>query len=423
MPRPWSTTRLLAHLLARTLAVPLALCAGAVASANAADEPVAVRIGWQPLAGGSAAITMVMQRDHLFEAAAEKLGYKVAPDWKTFPAGPPSNEAMVAGQLDIDLHLAALPTANRIAAGIPAVPIAIVGSNIANAVMVRPGSPINDVAKLAGKTVGVPIGTSAHYALASIVQAEFGKTLEEAGIRLVNMPVTEAIKIPQGIDAAAVWVPLRFIGPNQGLSELLVDANGWTGKGYATPGIRLPDVKKAWAYPEGYETDRLYAFARTKFLADHPDIVLAFVEAHMAAQQEVLAQFDRTVALANDTWKQPDIIARTTLETYAETAGVREAPFVLEWDVATVLKASEFLAATKARDRPLTWDELKAAFSPGAALQKRAWEAGPFKVADSDLQKGFTGKTDLYGPIQINGGSPVWEWGDTPNWGRRVLAK
>ena len=402
-------------------AVLVALAAPALA--QGAAKPVTVRIGWQPLAGGSAAITMIMQRDHLFEAAGEKLGYKITPEWKTFPAGPPSNEAMIAGQLDIDLHLSALPTVNRIAVGIPAVPIAIVGSNIANAVMVKPGSPINEVSKLAGKTVGLPVGTSAHYMLASVVRAHFGKSIEEAGIRLVNMPVTEAIKIPDGIDAAAVWVPLRFIGPVQGLSELLVDANGWTGKGHAHPGIRLSDVEKSWAYPEGYSTDRLYAFARTQFLAENPDVVLAFIEAHMAAQQKLLAEFDRVVAMANETWKQPDIVARTTLETYAETAGVRQAPFVLEWDVATLLKASEFLVSIKVRDRALTWDELKSVFIKAAALQKRAWEAGPFKPTDEEMRKGFSGKTQLYGPIHVNGGSPVWEWDGTPDWGRRVLGK
>src|SRR5919202_4097615 len=366
MPR----SRLFASLMRLcNAAVLVALAAPALA--QGAAKPVTVRIGWQPLAGGSAAITMIMQRDHLFEAAGEKLGYKITPEWKTFPAGQPSNEAMIAGQLDIDLHLSALPTVNRIAVGIPAVPIAIVGSNIANAVMVKPGSPINEVSKLAGKTVGLPVGTSAHYMLASVVRAHFGKSIEEAGIRLVNMPVTEAIKIPDGIDAAAVWVPLRFIGPVQGLSELLVDANGWTGKGNAHPGIRLSDVEKSWAYPEGYSTDRLYAFARTQFLTENPDVVLAFIEAHMAAQQKLLAEFDRVVAMANETWKQPDIVARTTLETYAETAGVRQAPFVLEWDVATLLKASEFLVSIKVRDRALTWDELKSVFIKAAALQKR----------------------------------------------------
>ena len=384
------------------------------------QKKVDVRIGWQPLSGGSAAITMFMIREKLFEKQAAKLGYTITPEWKTFAAGPPSNEAMIAGQLDIDMHLSALPTVARIATGVPVVPIATVGSNIANALMVAPKSPINDVSMLPGKTVGLPLGTSAHYMLASIVQTHFGKSIEEIGLKLVNMPVSEAIKMPTGIDVAAVWVPVRFIGPQLGISELLVDANGNTGKGNKNPGSRLPEVKKSWAYPEGYNTDRLYAFSREKFLADYPDVVLAFILAHSEAQALAVKDKSGILAIANATWKQPEIIAETTLQTYAETSGVRMTPAMLEWDVLTLIKASEYLTFMKLRDKPLTWDGLKPLLTKSAAVQKRAWEMSSPKVSVEDMKKGFRGETKLYGSIVINGGAPVWEWNDTPDWGKRI---
>ena len=393
------------------------------ASAQAPTKTATVRLGWQPLAGGTAAINMVMMRDKLFEKAAERLGYKITTDWKPFAAGPPLNEAMLSGLLDIDMNISAPPTASRLSSAIPAVPIAITGSNIANAIMVRPGSPIDEVSKLQGKTIALPVGTAAHYVVASVVQTHFAKTVEEAGIKIINMPVSEAVKIPQGVDAGAVWVPLRFIGPAQGLSESLVDANGWTGKGSAKPNTRLPEVQKAWGYPEGYITDRLYTFAHERFLAEHPDVALAFVLAFMEGQDWVLKNFEASVALANETWKQPDVVARHTLQTYAETAGVRQAPFVLEWDVASVRKASEFLQSAKLRDTAIGWDELKQKFSKSAALQKRAWETGTMKPSLEDMRKGFDGKSELYGAIRINGGEPVWNWDSVPDWGRRVLAK
>jgi len=311
------------------------LCSGTIALSAAllsapaiAQKKLDVRLGWQPLAGGSAAITMYMIREKMFEKQAAKLGYTITPEWKTFAAGPPSNEAMIAGQLDIDMHISALPTVARIATGVPVVPIATVGSNIANALMVAPKSPINDVSMLPGKTVGLPLGTSAHYVLASIVQTHFGKSIEEMGIKLVNMPVPDAIKMPTGIDVAAVWVPTRFIGPQLGIAELLVDANGNTGKGHKAPGTRLPEVKKSWAYPEGYNTDRIYAFAREKFLDEHPDVIVAFLRAHMEATAAAVKDRAGVMALANSTWKQPEIIADTTLQTYAETAGVVRTPAV-----------------------------------------------------------------------------------------------
>ena len=408
-------------LLKTFLRVASAALSVALVSAPAyAQRKLDVRLGWQPLAGGSAAIAMVMIREKLFEKHAAALGYVITPEWKTFAAGPPSNEAMISGQLDIDMHLSALPTVARIATGVPVVPIAVVGSNIANALMVAPKSAINDVAMLPGKTVGLPLGTSAHYVLASIVQTHFGKSMDELGIKLVNMPVPDAIKMPQGIDVAAVWVPVRFIGPQLGIAELLVDANGNTGKGHKSPGTRLAEVKKSWAYPEGYNTDRLYAFSREKFLVDHPDVILAFIRAHMEAQAMAVKDKSAILGLANAAWKQLEIIAETTLQTYAETSGVRMTPAVLEWDVMTLIKASEYLTYMKVRDKPLTWDGLKPLLTKSAAVQKRAWEASSPKIAVDDMKKGFRGETKLYGSIVINGGAPVWEWNETADWGKRI---
>jgi ABC-type nitrate/sulfonate/bicarbonate transport system substrate-binding protein len=406
--------------LALLLAAAVLLPAGP-AWAQAARKPIEVRLGWLTFAGGSSAIAAYMIRDKLFEKHAAAVGYDLKANWRSFPSGPSLNEAMAAGQLDIDMHMSALPTASRIAAGIPAVPIAVTGSHLTNAIMVAPNSPIKDVAQLPGKTVGLVLGSSSHYLLASLAWYHFGKTTEELGIKLVNMPVTEAIKMPGGIDAAAVWVPQRFIGPQTGISELLVDADGNTGKGHRTPGVRLPEVKKSWAYPEGYNTDRIYAFARDKFLAEHPDLVLAFLLGHMEAQAKVLADTEGTIELINGHWKLPRIIVETTLQTYAETAGIRRTPMLLEWDVLTIVKASEFLTFMKVRDRALAFDELKPLFLKAAEIQRRAWERNrASQPSVEDMRKGFQGTVPLYGHYIINGGAPVWEWATAPDWGKRV---
>ncbi len=388
---------------------------------QAARKSVEVRLGWLTFAGGSSAIAAYMIRDKLFEKHAVEFGYDLKAAWRSFPSGPSLNEAMAAGQLDIDMHMSALPTASRIAAGVPAVPIAVTGSHLTNAIMVAPGSPIKDVSQLPGKTIGLVLGSSSHYLLASLAWYHFGKTTEELGIKLVNMPVTEAIKMPGGIDAASVWVPQRFIGPQQGISELLVDADGNTGKGHRTPGVRLPEVKKSWAYPEGYNTDRIYAFARDKFLAEHPDLVLAFLLGHMEAQAKVLGDTEGTIELINSHWKLPRIIVETTLQTYAETSGIRRTPMLLEWDVLTVVKASEFLTFMKVRDRPLAFDELKALFLKGADAQRKAWERNrASQPSIEDMKKGFSGTTKLYGAMIVNGGAPVWEWATAADWGKRI---
>lgn len=396
--------------------------AGASSPAVPANKQLTVRLGWQPLSGGSAIIARRMMREKIFEKEAAKLGYDLTVEWKTFAAGPPSNEAMVAGELDMDMHLAALPTVARIASRVRAVPVAVVGSNIANAIMVRPNSPIKDIPDLGGKTIGLPLGTSAQYVLASIIFAHFGKSTDEMGIKLVNMPVTDAIKMPQGIDAAAVWVPVRYIGPHLGIAELLVDGNGNTGKGYKNPGERVPGVKNAWAYPEGYNTDRLYGFAREKFLQEHPDVVVAYLLALQEAQHQVVADVDAAVKKAAEDWKQDEIIARTTAQTYAETSGIRKVPYLLEWDVLTLVKASEYLDFMKQR-KALRFADMKDLLMKGAAVQKKAWELGGGKPTMAEMEKGFQGKTELYGQIIINGGAPVWRWSEMDNWGTRLYKK
>jgi len=382
-------------------------------------QTLPVRIGWNPLAGGSAAIIMVMMRDKLFEAEAAKVGKTIAIEWKSFTSGPPATEALAAGQLDIDLHIGSLPTVNRIAAKLPAAPFGIVGSHISNAVMVPPNSPIKTVANLAGKRIGLPVGTSAHYLLASIVKIHLSKSLQEVGIKIVNMPATDAVKIPNGVDAGVVWVPLRFIGPQLGISQMLVDGDGYQGKGAAHPGEQTEEVKKSWAYPEGYNTDRLYAFASNKFIDGHADLLGAFLLAHLEAQKRVVSAPEPIVDLVSDRWQQDKLIARTTLQTYAETAGLRRAPFILEWDALTLVKASEFLHSIGARESALAMADLKLLLAKSAAIQKKVWEAMPDRPSEADLMKGFTGKTDLYGPIVVNGGAPVWQSADA-TWAQRL---
>jgi ABC-type nitrate/sulfonate/bicarbonate transport system substrate-binding protein len=390
------------------------------AAAQAPPKKLEVNLGWVTFAGGSSAIAAVIIRDKLFEKQAARFGYDITTHWKSFGSGAALNEAMAAGQLDFDMHMAALATVSRIAAGVPAVPIAVTGSHLSNAIMVAPGSPIKDVSQLTGKTVGLVFGSSGHWLLSSVIYYHLGKSLDEAQVKLVNMPITEAVKVPKGIDAAVVWIPQRFIGPHLGLSEPLLDTDGYTGKAARTPGIRVEEVKKSWAYPEGYNTDRLYAFARDKFLAQHPDLVLAFLAAHNEAQNRVINDTPGTIEVINSHWKMPQSIVETTLQTYAESAGIRRTTTILEWDVLTLVKASEFLTFMKVRERPLAWDEIKPLFLKSAELQRRAWEANRSQPSVEDMRKGFSGTTKLYGAMTVNGGSPVWEWSTNAQWGKRV---
>ncbi len=371
-------------MLAATLATGVT---SALSSTSLAQtKPVTVRIGFNPFAG-TAAINGIIRDRKLFEKHAARYGYAATAEWKQFVAGgPPANAAMMSGNLDMDVDIASAAMTARIKQGVPFVIFGVQASHISNAVMVRPHGKIDDVAKLEGKTIGLPVGTSAHYTLASIIQNVLGKTIEQARIKVVNMPPNVGIQMPSGIDAAGVWVPYRFMGPDLGTAELLVDSDGFTGNGYKTPNIRLPATKKAWGWPEGFFTDRLYMSARMAFANEHPNLTRAFLEADWEAQAIVSGNQPQAIEIANRWWKLKPDVAEQALQTYPENDGIRNAPFVLEYDALTLIKTSEFFHSLGTIDAPLSWHELRPLLTHSAGVQKAVWLAHCSSPSLADLQ-------------------------------------
>lgn len=383
-------------------------------AAQAQNKQVTVRVGWNPFAG-STPITATMMQDKLFEAEARKFGYEVTTEWPQFTAGgPPANAAMVAGRLDIDIDFGSAAMVPRIKQKVPIVIFGVHASHLSNAVVVRPGSEIKSVAQLAGKTVGVPIGTSAHYTLASLAQYQTGKSLADLGVKLVNMPPTEGIKMPPGIDAAGVWVPIRFMGKPLGTAETLADSSGFDGAGK-----RADSVKQAWAYPEGYLADRLYLCAREGFAKEHPNLLVAFLRARVQAQKIANDDKEKALAIANEWWKLDPAVAAQARDTYPENTNIRNAPFILEYDALAIIKTSEFFTSIQSIDAPVTWAELKSVLMPAAAMQKAAWQEGGSTPSVAAMEAHFKGSNPTWPELNVAGGSPVWTWPDTPNWGER----
>lgn len=384
-----------------------------------AQKQVTVRVGWNPFAG-STPITATMMNDKLFEQEAKKHGYDVTTEWIQFTAGgPPANAAMVAGRLEIDVDFGSAAMVPRIKQKVPIVIFGVHASHLSNAVVVRPGSDINEIGKLAGKTVGVPIGTSAHYTLASIAQYQLGKSLQDLGVKLVNMPPTEGIKMPAGIDAAGVWVPLRYMGKPLGTAELLIDSSGFMGAGHRLGVKRTEDVKSAWAYPEGYLADRLYLCARDGFAKEHPNLLVAFLRARVQAQKIANDNRDKALQVANEWWKLDPAVAAQARDTYPENTNIRNAPYVLEYDALAIIKTSEFFKSLDTIDAPVSWAELKPVLAPAAAMQKAAWQDGGSTPSIAQMEAHFKGSNPTWPELNIAAGLPVWMWDETPNWGQR----
>lgn len=404
------TTRLLGAAMASILAT----------AALAQDKELEVNVGWNPFAGATP-ITAIMINEKLFEEEAAKHGYDVTVNWTQLVGGAPAaNAAMVANRLDIDIDFAGAAIVTRIKQDIPTVIFGIHGSHLSNAIVVRPDSDIDEFADLEGKTVGLPVGTSAHYTLASILKYQTGKSIDEMNINLVNMPVADGIKMPDGIDAAGVWVPVRFMGKTLGTAEALGDSSGFAGPANKLAGERFPDVADAWGYPEGYLVDRLYLSARRAFAEEHPDLLVAFLRARIRAQEKANEDIEAALARANDEWwkLEPEVAAQAR-DTYPENTNIRNAPFVLEFDALAIIKASEFFTAIGLIDEPVNWDQVMEVILPAADMQEAAWKDGGSKPTVEQMEANFSGSNDTWPELTIAGGAPVWMADEIEDWGKR----
>ena len=385
----------------------------------AQSKKIVLRIGHVPLSG-HLPMVIAMREEKLLEKHAAAFGYQATPEWTPFVTGPPANEAFIAGQLDVDMHFGSTMMALRVNNRVPFLVLGVDASHLSNAVLVRPGGGVDDIPKLQGKTIGLPVGTTAHYMLSSVIAYHLGKTLAEANIKIVNMPPADAVKMPSGIDAAAVWVPFKYMGDSLGTGHVLIDAEGFTGRGHRTPNVRLPEVSKAWGYPEGYLVDRTYLTVREALFKEHPKLALAYLLARWEAQDLVTSRFDYFVEKANEVWHMPPHIAKLAARTYPEQSNIRNAPVVLESDALAIMKTSEFYVNLGSMDQAISWNKLAPFVSRTADVQRQAWELRHSQPPVSQMEKGFHGTVPEIPEIIVNGGRPIWLLPDTPDWATRL---
>jgi ABC-type nitrate/sulfonate/bicarbonate transport system substrate-binding protein len=121
-----------------------------------------------------------------------------------FLAGPPLNEAIVAGTLQIgnggDFPITSLILANA--------PVTCVGYILTpvllHAIMVRPDSPMSKPEDLKGKSVGLVAGSSAEFALVGYLE---GNGIDPKDVSIKTMPIPDQATFPRGIDAVLPWDP------------------------------------------------------------------------------------------------------------------------------------------------------------------------------------------------------------------------
>lgn len=184
---------------------------------------------------------------------AKATGWEV--EWRKFDAGTDVIAAVASGDVVLS-ELGSSPIAIGASSGLEIQLIAysdVIGK--AESLIARNGSNIASVADLKGKTVGVPIGSTAHYSLMGALQHE---GLSETDVNIVGMkPDDIAAAWGQGtIDAAWIWQPVQ--------SEILKTGTLVIGA----------DQTAEWGFPtyDGWVVNKAFAEANT-------DKVVAFLKA------------------------------------------------------------------------------------------------------------------------------------------------
>jgi NitT/TauT family transport system substrate-binding protein len=182
-------------LLSLALLLIIAGCGNTTSTNSAA--PTSLRIGYIADMHGGAIISVANHENYWSQ-------YGVQPEAQSFLSGPPEITAIAAGKLDI-AYIG--PGAEWLAASGKATIITVDSLNVGDFLLAQPGSGINNLADLKGKTVGVPLGTSGEMILRLALQ-RVGLTEKDVQLRPLDPASVVTAFISGKIDAAAIWSPL-----------------------------------------------------------------------------------------------------------------------------------------------------------------------------------------------------------------------
>ncbi|WP_425147723.1 aliphatic sulfonate ABC transporter substrate-binding protein [Deinococcus sp.] len=227
-----------------------------------AQKATTVRIGYFPNLTHAPALVALERGDF-----AKAFG-KVSLQTKDFPSGTQLSEAFAAGTLDIG-YVGPGPAINAVAKGLPVQIIA--GASNAGAVLIaRKGVSIASFKDLAGKKVAVPsLGNTQDISLRHILKEQGLKSQVDGG-NVSIIPVAPADVAAafsnKGLDAALVPEPWGALLEAQGNKLVLDEKAVWRGGNYPSALV----------------------IVNTQFAADNPQLVAAFVKAHLNAVNFIL---------------------------------------------------------------------------------------------------------------------------------------
>jgi len=263
------------------LIVALAGCT-AQSAPSASKGPITVRVGYFPNITHSQALVGLARGD--FQQA---LGSNVKMEATAFNAGPSVIEALFANQIDIS-YIGPNPAINGyIKSNGEALRIVAGATSGGASFVVRPGANITKPEDLAGKKLASPqLGNTQDVALRAYL-AEHGLKVAEKGGNVQVIPTDNPLILDlfrqSQIDGA--WVPEPWA------ARLIVDGGGKL----------FLDERELW--PNG-EFVTAHIIVSTQFLKQHPDLVKAFLRAHVQVTQWEQQNPDQAKQLVNDEIKR-----------------------------------------------------------------------------------------------------------------------
>ncbi len=198
------------------LALAGLIAIGLTATAEAEDKTL--HIGYQKYG-----TLILLKAQGLLEEKLGPQGYTI--EWTQFPAGPQLLEALNIGAVDFGTTGEAPPIFAQ-AAGAPLVYVGVEpAAPRAEAILVPKDSPLQSVADLKGKTVGLNKGSNVHYLLV--------KALESAGLAYSDVEVAflppadgRAAFEKGAIDAWVIWEPFLAAAEAATGARQLADGTG-----------------------------------------------------------------------------------------------------------------------------------------------------------------------------------------------------
>jgi NitT/TauT family transport system substrate-binding protein len=265
------------RLAALLLPLLLVIAACGQSTPAPASAPTTVRLAYFP--NLTHAVALVGTAKGSFKAA---LGPEVTLDVKTFNAGPSMIEALFAGEIDLG-YIGPNPAINGYVKSQGQALRIIAGASSGGALfIVRPEAGIKTPADLAGKKLATPqLGGTQDVALRHLVREAGLKTADDGGdVSILPSQNPDILTLFQKGEIDGAWVPEPW-------ATRLIQEGG---------GEVFIDERDIW--PDG-KFVTTHVIVSTKFLNEHPDLVAAFLRAHVDTVQDIAGNPEEAKSLVN----------------------------------------------------------------------------------------------------------------------------